>query len=181
MEDQELVALCRQGQMQHFATLVNRHRRLIFGLAWHLLKSREEAEDACQEALLRVYRQLKQQTEIDFLPYTKRVLSNLCMDKLRRWQVEKKHLQHAPEDEAYCADTPEQEFVHRSEQQTLHLALQQLPAMYREVLVLHYAADLSYLQMMKRLDQPMSIIKNRLYRAKRLLKDAYLKLEGGTD
>ncbi|MGI6358189.1 MAG: RNA polymerase sigma factor [Bacillota bacterium] len=181
MEDRELVALCRQGQMQHFATLVNRHRRLIFGLAWHLLKSKEEAEDASQEALLRVYRQLKSRADIEFLPYTKRVLSNLCLDRLRRRQVERKHLQRKADHDPWHTQTPEQEVMRQSEQQALREAILRLPAMYQEVLMLHYSAGLSYQSMAERLNQPMSIIKNRLYRAKRLLKEAYLKTEGGEE
>lgn len=179
MEDHELVALCHQGQSQHFAALVKRYQRLIFGLAWHLLRSKEEAEDACQEALLRVYRQIEQRADIDFLPYTKRVLSNLCLDKLRRRQVEQKHLSRDPECEIPDWRTPEQTVMQSTEKQLLREALERLPSMYYEILALYYLAELSYQQIADQLEQPMSIVKNRLFRAKKLLKDAYLELEGG--
>lgn len=180
MEDRELVALCHQGQTQHFATLVERYQRLIFGLALHLLRSKEEAEDASQEALLRVFRQIERQADIDFLPYTKRVLSNLCLDKLRRRQVEQKHLSPDPEFEVPDYGTPEQAFLQTAEKQLLQQALRSLPPMYNQVLVLHYGGGLSYQAISDKLDQPMSIVKNRLFRAKKLLKDAYLDLEGGS-
>lgn len=179
MDDHELVALCHQGESQHFATLVSRYQRLIFGLAWHLLRSREEAEDASQEALLRVYHQIELRADIDFLPYTKRVLSNLCLDKLRRRKVEQKHLSPDPEFEIPDWHTPEQVVMQAAEKRLLQDALQRLPAMYQEVLVLCYGGNLSYQQIADQLDQPMSIVKNRLFRAKKLLKDAYLELEGG--
>jgi RNA polymerase sigma-70 factor (ECF subfamily) len=53
--------------------------------------------------------------------------------------------------------------------------------MYREVLVLCYGAELSYQQIADQLGVPLSIVKNRLYRGKRLLKDAYLQQEGGSE
>ncbi len=179
MEDHELVALCHQGESQHFATLVSRYQRLIFGLAWHLLRSKEEAEDASQEALLRVYHQIELRADIDFLPYTKRVLSNLCLDKLRRRKVEQKHLMHDSEYEIPDWHTPEQAVMQSTEKQMLQDALQMLPPMYHEVLVLYYGGNRSYQEIADQLDQPMSIVKNRLFRAKKLLKDAYLELEGG--
>ena len=179
MEDRELVALCHQGQSQYFATLVERYQRLIFGLALHLLRSKEEAEDASQEALLKVFHQIERQADIDFLPYTKRVLANLCLDKLRRRQVEQKHLSNDPDFEVPDFQTPELTVMQATERRMLGQALRTLPAMYSEVLVLHYSGELSYQDIADKLGQPMSIVKNRLFRAKKLLKDAYLELEGG--
>ena len=59
--------------------------------------------------------------------------------------------------------------------------LYNIPFMYREVLVLCYGAELSYQQIADQLGVPLSIVKNRLYRGKRLLKDAYLQQEGGSE
>ncbi len=180
MQDQELVALCRQGDVEKYALLVERYQRLVFGLALHLLRSKEEAEDVAQEAFLRVYKQIsKQQDDLDFLPYIKRVTSNLCMDRLRRRRTENKYLEHNQEIEVPDYHTPEQEAVKHAERATLRQALQELPEMYREVLVMHYAGGMTYEKIAAALHQPMSIVKNRIYRGKKLLKDIYVKMEGG--
>jgi RNA polymerase sigma-70 factor (ECF subfamily) len=52
--------------------------------------------------------------------------------------------------------------------------------MYRQVLILHYACEHSYEHIAELLNQPLSIVKNRIFRGKKLLRDAYLKIEGGT-
>lgn len=180
MQDQELVALCRRGHMDKYALLVERHQRLVFGLALHLLRSREEAEDVAQEAFLRVYRQISQlQDDLDFLPYIKRVTSNLCMDRLRRRRTENKYLDYNQEIEIPDYQTPEQVAVRQAEQSALRQALDALPEMYREVLVMHYAGGLTYEKIAEALRQPMSIVKNRIYRGKKLLKDIYVRMEGG--
>ncbi len=75
MQDQEVIALCRQGQTAKYALLVERYQKLIFGLALHLLQSPEEAEDVAQETFIRMYRQIEKNPDIDFLPYAKRVAS----------------------------------------------------------------------------------------------------------
>jgi DNA-directed RNA polymerase specialized sigma24 family protein len=44
-----------------------------------------------------------------------------------------------------------------------------LPESYKEVVRLYHNEDLSYQAMSERMDKPLSIVKNRLMRARRLL------------
>jgi len=60
----------------------------------------------------------------------------------------------------------------------LREAMSKLPDMYREVIVLHYSAGLPYDLVAQKLDQPMSLVKNRIFRGKKLLKAIYLELGG---
>lgn len=179
MQDKELVVLCHQGQKQAYALLVERYQRLIFGLALQLLKSREEAEDATQETFIRVYQSIDKNHDIDFLPYAKRVVANLCLDRLRQRQVEASYVARTHPTEAVERQTPEGVAVEQDEKHTLQQALTSLPPMYREVLLLCYGAELPYQQIADKLGLPLSVIKNRIYRGKRLLKDAYLQKQGG--
>ena len=179
MEDRELVLLCHRGERAQYAHLVERHQRLIFGLALTLLKSYEEAEDVTQEAFLRTYRQIMRRSDIDFLPYVKRTATNLAIDKLRRRKKEREYLAMSQERDLIEEETPERLTVKGSEQARLRQALKTLPPMYEEVLVLSYVAELSYSRIADHLGLPLSIVKNRLYRGKRLLKDAYLNIQGG--
>ncbi len=181
MQDQEVIALCRQGQTAKYALLVERYQKLIFGLALHLLQSPEEAEDVAQETFIRMYRQIEKNPDIDFLPYAKRVASNLCLDRLRRRAVEARYVSSTLPGEVIEKQTPERTTMEKAERIALRQALASLPSMYREVLVLCYGAELSYQQIADQLGVPLSIVKNRLYRGKRLLKDAYLHQEGGSE
>src|SRR5262245_14809661 len=54
--DAELVALWQSGDLRAFETLVRRHERRVFRLLYRMLGSREEAEDATQEAFLSLHR-----------------------------------------------------------------------------------------------------------------------------
>ncbi len=181
MQDKELVALCHQGQTAEYALLVERYQRLIFGLALQLLKSREEAEDATQEAFIRVYQQIEKNSNIDFLPYAKRVVANLCLDRLRRRQIEANYVAGTHPTEGIEHRTPERTILEQDEKQALRRALASLQPMYQEVLLLCYVAELPYQQIADRLQLPLSVVKNRIYRGKRLLKDAYLQKQGGCE
>lgn len=181
MQDKELVALCHQGQTAKYALLVERYQRLIFGLALQLVKSREEAEDATQETFIRMYKQIEKNGDIDFLPYAKRVIANLCLDRIRRRQVEASYVARTHPAEAIEQQTPERTAVEQDEKRTLRQALANIPAMYQEILLLCYAAELPYQQIADRLGLPLSVVKNRIYRGKRLLKDAYLQKQGGCE
>ena len=55
-----------------------------YGLAWHYLRSIEDARDVTQEAFVRVYRQLDAFEEGRFLAWLLRITRNLCIDQLRR-------------------------------------------------------------------------------------------------
>lgn len=181
MQDKELVALCHQGQTATYALLVERYQRLIFGLALQLVKSREEAEDATQETFIRMYQQIEKNSEIDFLPYAKRVVANLCLDRLRRRQIEASYVARTHPAEVIEQQTPEGTAVKQDEKQALRRALASLQPMYQEVLVLCYVAELPYQQIADRLGLPLSVVKNRIYRGKRLLKDAYVQKQGGCE
>ena len=56
--DRELVAQAKSGDAQAFGTLVRRHQRRIFRLAFHLVRTGAEAEDVTQETFVRAYQAL---------------------------------------------------------------------------------------------------------------------------
>jgi RNA polymerase sigma-70 factor (ECF subfamily) len=56
--DRELVEQARAGNAQAFGTLVQRHQRRIFRLAFHLVRTGAEAEDVTQETFVRAYQAL---------------------------------------------------------------------------------------------------------------------------
>lgn len=56
--DEQLIALCQQGDEEAFAELVERYQRKVYTMAVRMLQDREESRDAAQEVFIRVYRAL---------------------------------------------------------------------------------------------------------------------------
>jgi RNA polymerase sigma-70 factor (ECF subfamily) len=163
-----------------YSVLVARYQRLAYSIAWQLLQNREEAEDVTQEAFVKVYSRLKAMPDLNFLPYLKATVANSCKDKLRRQQTAAKYQVMFVNPNEAEFPSPEDIVIELTQHRLLQKAIDSLPDMYRQVLILHYACEHSYEQIAELLNQPLSIVKNRIFRGKKLLRDAYLKIEGGT-
>lgn len=81
----DLVARARAGDTEAFEELLRRHERPVYRLARSLLGRAEDAEDAAQEAFLRLYRSLRRLDPArPVAPYLYRLTVNVCRDLERR-------------------------------------------------------------------------------------------------
>lgn len=173
--DEKLIKDILSGDTDAFADIVDRYKSRVFTMAYRMLSSREEAEDISQEAFIKIYRSLKTYDagRTRFSTWVYRITYNLCIDYLR------KRKEMAPLEEDILAapsGTPEEITEARDSAARLHQAVQNLPEEYRIPLTLFHFQGLSYREICQVLKVPMSIVKNRLFRARKLLRE---KLDGG--
>ena len=84
-EDDELIRAAQKGDRSAFDTLVRRYDRSVLRLALHMLGSEEDAQDIHQEAFIKAYRHLSNfRFECSFYTWLYRIVTNLCLDQLRR-------------------------------------------------------------------------------------------------
>jgi RNA polymerase sigma-70 factor, ECF subfamily len=84
-EDDELIRAAQKGDRQAFDTLVRRYDRSVLRLALHMLGNEQDAQDVHQEAFLKAYRHLSNfRFECSFYTWLYRIVTNLCLDQLRR-------------------------------------------------------------------------------------------------
>lgn len=175
--DENLIKQVLSGDTDAFAVIVDRYKTRVFTLAYRMLACREEAEDISQESFVKIYGSLKKYDAglTRFSTWVYRITYNLCVDHLR------KRKETAPLEEdmlAASSKAPEELAVAADSARTLHKAVQSLPEEYRVPLVLFHFQELSYQEICRVLDVPMSIVKNRLFRARKILRQ---KLDGGED
>src|SRR3990170_5100628 len=85
LRDEELVALCQQGQGQYFDSLVRKYMEKAFRIAFDFTRDKEEAKDLSQEAFLRAFSRIKQfDGRSSFYTWFYRVVVNLGLDHTRR-------------------------------------------------------------------------------------------------
>jgi RNA polymerase sigma-70 factor, ECF subfamily len=94
VEERVLVQQAQTGNRRAFEELVRRYDRDVLRLALNLMKRTEDARDVYQEAFLKVYRNLHRfRFECSFYTWLYRIVTNVCLDHLRRRQAR-------PEDQA---------------------------------------------------------------------------------
>jgi RNA polymerase sigma-70 factor (ECF subfamily) len=83
LSDEELVAKAKKNDRRAFESLVNRHQKMVFNLAYRMLGNREDAEDAAQDSFIRLYHSItKFRGQAKFTTWLYRIVSNVCLSKL---------------------------------------------------------------------------------------------------
>ena len=85
MDEQELIAGCLQGRAEYFRMIVERYSAPAMALAMNILGNHNDAEDACQELFIQVFRNLKSyDMNKSFKNWLYTILYRRCLDHLRR-------------------------------------------------------------------------------------------------
>jgi RNA polymerase sigma-70 factor (ECF subfamily) len=157
---------------QRFERMVMPHQDAAFNLARWLLRSRADAEDVTQEAMVRAFRFIAGFHGVDARAWLLQIVRNACytwLEKNRRTDLttefdETIHLQPT--------QSPEAAAVASSERERLMKALETLPARSREVLVLRELEGCSYKEIATITSIPIGTVMSTLARARDGLKRA---------
>ena len=85
IEDDELIRQAQKGDRTAFDALVRRYDQSVLRLALHMLGNEQDAQDVHQEAFIKAYRHLGNfRFECSFYTWLYRIVTNLCLDQLRR-------------------------------------------------------------------------------------------------
>ena len=85
MSDQELVKACLSGDENAYQEIMQRYSGKAMALALNMLRHREDAEDVCQEAFVKVFINLeKYDPRQDFRNWFYTVLYRRCLDQMRK-------------------------------------------------------------------------------------------------
>ena len=87
-DDEQLIGKFQRGDEGAFDRLMELHTDKIFALAWGVLQNREEAMDAVQEVMVKLYKALPAFPPTDNLnAWLYRVCLNYCIDRKRRAEI----------------------------------------------------------------------------------------------
>lgn len=165
-----LIARATAGDQAAFGALVERYQNAIYNLAYRMLGSPEEAEDAAQEIFVRVYRQLaRYDAERRFSTWVLTIATNYCIDQLRRRRMQLVPLEQIVPWARSRETGPEGQSLDREARDELQGLLRELPEKYRAVLILRYWQDLSCAEIAEILKLPEGTVKTQLHRARKAL------------
>ncbi|MCZ6752575.1 MAG: sigma-70 family RNA polymerase sigma factor [Acidobacteria bacterium] len=181
LDDAELVHQAKEGSVEAFGELVNRHDRKIFRLTQHITRNREDAEDALQETFLKAYSRLSQFAEnSQFYTWLVRIAVNESLMKLRKRKGDasvslddpmETEEGFVPREIGDWGNNPEQQYAQQELHEILDRTVNSLPAQFRTVFILRDMEQLSTEETAEALNLSVSAVKSRLLRARLQLRE----------
>jgi RNA polymerase sigma-70 factor (ECF subfamily) len=170
----ELLDRAQRGDGDAFGELYRRYSRRVFGLCLHVLRGREDAEDATTEVFLKLRTALaSHDRSLPLNAWLTTVATNHCLDRLRRRRREGRLFASEPEpfgERPSESRSPLAEIVEDEGRRAVAAAVAALPDRYRVPLALRYYGELSYDEIAARLGQTRQDVATSLFRAKQRLR-----------
>lgn len=171
-----LLRRAQAGDPRAFEQLITPLESMIWRVCWHFTGNRRDASDCGQEAMLKIWRSLKDYRRDSSLEsWCYRVAANTCLDFLRKKKrtaadslEAMKETGFDPADEA---PGTEETVLRQEEHRQLRQAIAALPEEQRDALVLTQLEGLPYEQVAATLGVEPGTVKSRVNRAKQKLKE----------
>lgn len=168
--DDQLIERTLQGERMAFGQLVQRYQTAVYSVAYNVLKSTADAEDAAQSAFLKAYENLdRYKPDYKFFSWLYRIAVNESIN-LRRKKKPITGVEHAQAVEQRTADelTVENEMEDR-----IGEALMELTPEDRAIIILRHYQDFPYLDIAYIMDITEKKVKSRLYTARQRLRQIF--------
>ena len=182
LQEQHWIDDAREGDQEAFAQLVRRYEKRVFALAGRMCRNPEDAAEAAQEAFLSVWQGLRfYRGDASFSTWLYRLVSNACIDLLRREGRHQAAAGPSLNDEELGVDVPDSapnphEAAEQKELRVLiEEGLQSLSPEHRQVLVLREIHQLSYDEIADTLELDVGTVKSRISRGRRQLRKFLLQ------
>ncbi len=179
--DQELVRRVLAGEESLFGALVRRYQARVVAHVARMVGRREDALDLAQEIFLKVFQALdRYNPEFKFSTWLFRIAGNAAIDHLRKRRPRTVPLEIADPESRTGVSSIEHESpgldpygelrnVERGE--AISKAIADLPLEFRELITLRHFGGLSYEEIARLKNMPLGTVKNKLFRARVVLKE----------
>ena len=185
LSDYEIIGRVLDGHTRLFSELVERHQDKAMTLAMRMLRNREDAEEAVQDAFVRAFRALERfEKRSRFATWLYRILYNVCSTALTKRGEPLERSFPEWDDEGEEIEIPDfsaiPDSVVEGEELRQHVvdAMNELPPIYSGITTMFYLDDLSYEEIAQITESPVGTVKARLFRARALLREAIVRRTG---
>jgi RNA polymerase sigma-70 factor, ECF subfamily len=185
IDDTSLIREAQQGNRAAFEVLVRHYDQSVLRLALHLTQSETDAQDVYQEAFLKAYKNLGSfRFECSFYTWIYRIVTNLCLDHLRKRNVRKEDspvgVDKSGEEysvleqfaDVRSGANPERDLMRRELGKKIGAALSRLTPRERMVFELKHYQGLKLRTVGEMLNTTEETAKNTLFRATQKLRSA---------
>ena len=171
--DGAVVVRAQSGDGDAFRTLVERHSRSVFRLAYRMTGNEQDAEDVVQETFLRAFKQLSHyESRSSFSTWLYRIASNYSLDLIRMRKRHEDKRENDTEDGRSVLDTvatpaPAQDRLvfGKEVEQRVSAAMNELSDLERSAFVLRHFEGLSIEEIGNMLGTSLNATKHSIFRA----------------
>jgi RNA polymerase sigma-70 factor (ECF subfamily) len=157
-----------------FNDYVRQMSRKLYGISFRFLQNQEEAEDAVQEVFIKMWRmgeKLDEYKSTDALAIT--MLKNHCIDQIRKQKVILTEDYTNEERYSEVSPSPYEQLVNKESGSILSHLIDQLPDLYRSILIMRDIDGMSYEEIVGITGQNINTLRVTLSRARSILRDEY--------
>jgi RNA polymerase sigma-70 factor (ECF subfamily) len=188
-QDRLLIAGLQKGDQSAVRQLAELYGPRIHQLALRHMKNREDAEEVTQDVLMKVYRKIGAfRGDSALSSWIYRITFNTAMSRLRQHKGERaaeqerersiaaleaseEGVQRKPSDPADWSQMPDEELLRLELRHAVELAVNELPEIYREPVILRDFEGLTTEEASTRLKVKDQTLKSRLHRGRLLLRE----------
>ena len=181
LSDADLISSAIDGPEESFEELVRRYQRPIVGYVFRMLGDYDSALDVTQEVFIKVYNSLhRYSSEYKFSTWLYRIAHNATIDHIRRNSANTQSIETESADGTYQLQIesrdPSPELVRERKEwkAEIEAVVKRLPTAYRELIVLRHSHDLSYDEIAEVTELPLGTVKNRLFRAREMMREIFI-------
>lgn len=183
--DKEIIQQVMSGNARAFGRLVDRHKAKAMALALRILRNQEDAEEALQDAFVRMYKALSAfEWKSSFSTWLYRIVYNTCITALgKRSGIHEQEID-ADEDYAMPGELESNELQpdvrlesDEFEKLVLH-EIDKLPVAYASTFTLFAVQEMSYEEIVDVLGVPLGTVKARIFRARMLMRNSIARQLG---
>jgi RNA polymerase sigma-70 factor (ECF subfamily) len=182
-EDLSLVRETLEGNQLSFQLLVERYQERVFALIRHYTRNTVEVEDIAQDTFLKAFSRLDSfQQQSSFYTWLGRIAINTALDFLKRHgrnpvqAVEDPELASTGPGSARSVPAPDARMEREEIARVTHVVLDELPEIFRTVLVLREFEAMAYQDMADMLGISIGTVESRLFRARARFREKLLTL-----
>ena len=179
-QEKTLIARILAGQTELFHELIRPYERMVYLTILTMVRNEAEAEDGAQEVMINAFRHLKSfRGDAKFSTWLVTIAMNEARQRLRKAKMavqesldgdlEGKEGDFTPAVLTDWREIPSEALEKKEMRQKLREAVEQLPPIYREVLVLRDLEELNQEETASALGINVTLVKVRLHRARMML------------
>lgn len=171
----ELLKRCLRGSSESFTVIVGQYQSLVCGITFALTGNFGKSEELAQETFVQAWKSLRQLQDLSkFKPWLCQITRNVVQNWRRQNQRDVIQnavpLDIAPEPTTWAAE-PSQVIIREEEQTVMNRAIEAVPEKYRLPLILFYRENKSYREVAQLIDLSENATRQRIARARAMLKE----------